>query len=134
MRRLKFRAILLGVLTDLGAFLVLGVIVWLAWVVLEIVQGRFQSILASLTPSAQGIFIFGLVVGLPCTALAGFVAGRAARADYALHGAVVGAVSVIFGWVCDSGTISLWLGLSSWLLAIPAAIGGALLAKPRSSS
>lgn len=134
MKRLNFKAILLGVLTDLVASFLLALVAGFVIAVTLITKGTPPSAIPARLLSDPNLFLFSLVGGLLAEALGGFVAGKLARADHALHGAIVGAIGVILSWLFDSKTYPMWFTVASLLLIIPAAVGGALLAKPKSST
>jgi hypothetical protein len=132
MARLKVKAVLLGVLTDLGASVVLGVAAGMIGGAILVAKGTPPSAIAKGLASDQTFLLLGFVMGLLAEVAGGFVAGRVARADYGMHGVAVGIVGVAGSWLLSSSAYPLWFHVGSYVLVVPAAVVGALLARPRS--
>ena len=79
-----------------------------------------------------GVKIRPIIIGALCTILGGYLAGWLARAEEIKHGALVGAVSLIIGFLQsgmagEASPVPYWHELLGYLLAIPAgALGGSL--------
>src|SRR5438046_346301 len=129
MSRLKVKAVVLGVLTDLGASMVLGLVIGVVGGAVLIARGTPSSALAAGLVSDWTILLLSLVAGLLAEAAGGFVAGRVARADHGFHGAAVGIVALASSWLLNSQAYPLWFNVASYVLVVPAAVIGALLAR-----
>jgi len=88
-----------------------------------------QEALKEMLSSQEGLLAL-LVIGALCTVLGGYLAGRLAKAEEVKHGALVGAVSLIIGFLQtgmtgEASPVPYWHELLGYLLAIPVgALGG----------
>jgi hypothetical protein len=112
-RRISFKAVTLGVLTDLGgsvaAMTAVSVIVGFA----AAAQGVPQTEL-DLQMQRPGVLAPSLLLGLGFTALGGFVAGRIAGRSETIHGGLV-------GFACFALSILLWpfsAPVASWYMVV----------------
>lgn len=96
MKKFNLKAVVFGVLTDVGGTVVVGGLIGLAvgivlatsGVSIDDVQG-LQFSLWALAPA--------FVIGITFTILGGFVAGRVAKTRQVFHGGVTGVVSTLIG-------------------------------------
>jgi len=90
-----------------------------------------QEALKEMLSSQEGLLAL-LVIGALCTVLGGYLAGRIAGTEEVKHGVLVGAVSLIIGFLQsgmagEASPVPYWHELLGYLLAIPAgALGGSL--------
>jgi hypothetical protein len=126
---ISIKAIVLGVLADIGGSLVVGIAYGIVLAAIMVIKGiRPEEIGAHL----QGpiIEIPSLFIGFGFTLLGGFVAGRVAKQSEILHGAIVGALGIPLGFlVC--GSFPLWFNIISCAGVLPAGMAGGYLAKPK---
>ena len=127
-RRINIKAVGLGVLTDVGGSLVLGLMFGVVMVVALAVQGVPQNGVS--VRLQEPIFLIpGMIFGFGFTLLGGFVAGRIAKQKQVLHGAIVGAISLLFGlpfWT----SIPMWYNLLALAGGIPLGMLGGYIARP----
>lgn len=77
--------------------------------------------------SPSGLLL-GLIIGLGCTVLGGYVAGRIARRSEAALGASVAVVGMIFGAFFREGGLPLWHDIVGFAAMIPCGIAGGFFA------
>lgn len=126
------RAVAAGVAAD---WLGTSLFVSLVWIVLGFSGVVDENDVEALVEST-GFLLFGTTVGILFTALGGWVAGFMAAGDEVKHAAVTGTISLVLGiltMVSATGEAHpgtpLWYQLTSFLLPIPAAVAGGLLAQ-----
>jgi hypothetical protein len=73
--------------------------------------------------SPSGLLL-GLIIGLGCTVLGGYVAGRIARRSEAALGASVAVVGMVFGAFFREGDLPLWHDIVGFAAMIPCGIAG----------
>ena len=126
---IRIKAVVLGVLADIGVSLVAGITYGIGLTVCLFIKGiRPEEIGAHL----QGplILIPSLFIGFGATLLGGFVAGRIAKHSEILHGAIVGALGIPFCFI-DVGSFPLWFAIVSCVGLVPAGMAGGYLAKQK---
>lgn len=128
--RISFRAVILGVLTDivgsLAVMTAVGVIVGIA----AAAQGAPQAEL-DLQLQRPGFLMPSVLLGLGFTALGGFVAGRVSGRLETIHGCLVGSVCVVLGillWPL-SASVPAWYTVVSLLGSVPLGLLGGYLAE-----
>ena len=90
-----------------------------------------QEALKEMLSSQEGLLDL-LIIGALCTVLGCYIAGRLAKAEEIKYGALVGAASLIIGFLQsgmagEPSPVPYWHELLGYLLAIPAgALGGSL--------
>lgn len=117
-------AIALGVLTDIGGTVVLGVILSVTFTIYLLSQGiAIEDLEAEMgTP----VFYFiGLVPGLGLTFLGGYVAGRVAGRKELLHGTISGSISAAIALLLQLWQGAQWYAFVSAIVVAPIAILGA---------
>ena len=82
--------------------------------------------------------MLGALVGIACTALGGFVAGRVAKQDEILHAGFVGLLSLSLGALVEllsrsagGSGVPVWYQVFSYLAVVPAALAGGFLSSRR---
>jgi len=73
--------------------------------------------------SPSGLLL-GLIIGLGCTVLGGYVAGRIARRSETALGASVAAIGMVFGAFFREGGLPLWHDIAGFAAMIPCGIAG----------
>ena len=127
-RQISILAIVLGVLTDIGGSLILGVVLGVVFAFYLLSQGASPENIAD---EMQGttFYLVGTALGLCLTVLGGFIAGKVAKRSEILHGALTGATSTVLGLLMQLvQRPPLWQVLVSAILVIPLAMLGARLA------
>jgi hypothetical protein len=80
-----------------------------------------------MTRGSAGWLVIGLMAGLACTALGGYVAARFANQSEYANAFAVGIASLVFGeavLIVFGGDLPLWLRLAGDLAVVPAAVLG----------
>lgn len=135
--RVTVKAVLLGVLADIGAS------VAAAMILLPLFAGGSVSSEMSADDMEVAVkqimqngwfLIANFVVGLSCSALGGYVAARVAKKEIYLNAALVGLFSLLIGSLNLSGEYPIWFNVGGLFLVIPAALVGAQLAGGRAAS
>ena len=75
--------------------------------------------------------LLGLIIGLGCTMLGGYVAGRMAKKSELLHGALVAAIGMTLALLFQEKGLPLWYDIAGFLGMLPAGIAGGYLARQR---
>jgi hypothetical protein len=128
-RRISGKAVILGVLTDLGgsvaAMTAVGMIVGSA----AAAQGVPQAEL-DLQLQRPGVLAPSLLLGLGFTALGGFVAGRIAGRSETIHGGLVGFACFVLSILLwpFSAPVASWYMVVSLLASVPVGLLGGHLA------
>ncbi|HAS53039.1 MAG: hypothetical protein A2X56_12055 [Nitrospirae bacterium GWC2_57_13] len=129
MKDISVKAVVLGFLADVGATaIVVVVLVVAAFFMYPEAYANEEQIEALF--STTGVLVFGLVIGLLCTMLGGFVAGSIAKKAHYLNSGLVGGLGVLLG-VAFVGQSPLWYDVVTFITIIPAAMLGGHLAKGR---
>jgi len=131
-QRVNLRAVAAGVAVDwLGTSLFVAMV----WIVLGFSGVVDESDVETLVNST-GFLLFGTTVGILFTGAGGWVAGFMAAGEEIKHAAVTGTVSLVLGilmMVTSTGEAHpgtpFWYELISFVLPIPAAIAGGVLAR-----
>lgn len=127
MKDVSIKAVILGFLAYVGASaIVIVVLVAAAFFMYPESLADEQQIDALF--AATGVLVFGLVVGLLCTMLGGFVAGSIAKKAHYLNSGLVGGLSMLLG-AAFVGQSPLWYDVVTFVTIIPAAMLGGHLAK-----
>lgn len=126
-KRFRVWAVVAGVATDFASSFVVGIVSSVVLTIVLLAQGTPQEELAE-TMKQLPFALFGLVAGLGCTILGGFVSGKVAKQSKVRHGLAVGVVSTLLAspfWVPSP----LWYTAVCILTVTPAAMLGAYMAK-----
>lgn len=126
-RRSALGAIALGFGVDVLATMVVSTVLSVVAGVSLAAGGASPEDAAALVDRSAGWLAVGMLAGLCCTALGGYVAARFANhAEYA-NAFAVGVASLVFGeavLIAFSQDLPLWLRLAGDLLVVPAALLG----------
>jgi hypothetical protein len=127
MVRIRWKAILFGLSADFLATVLVGLLLGAAGGAILILQGRPLADLDAFhfEPPFLSVVLAGMVAA---TVAGGWVAGRTAGAAPLAHGVVMGLLSLAMGKVLTAGPYPRWFDLIATWSAVPAAVGGALLA------
>ena len=94
------KAVLMGLAVDIGGSTVLGVVISLVYAVQlhgqGVAEGDMREAMDNM-PHDSALYIAGTLLGALMSVLGGYVCARVARRDEYRAGAVMAAVSVIFG-------------------------------------
>ena len=94
------RAVLTGLAVDIGGSTVLGVVISLIYAVQlhgqGVAEGQMREAMDNM-PHDSALYIAGTVLGASMSVLGGYVCARVARRDEYRAGAVMAAVSALFG-------------------------------------
>jgi hypothetical protein len=121
-RGLSIKALIVGVLVDLGGDIV-GVI--MLGVVVSVAGGSFNE-----PTKHMSLLVPSLALATLSTFLAGWVAARVATRKHALHGLLVGVLAVCLGRLISHGKWT-WIDIGSAVVSPLAAMAGGLVAAPR---
>lgn len=131
--RINWKAVLLGVATDIGGSLALSVVLTLLLGFWLATQGTPTDNLdeAMMEASHSGAFLLvSVAAGLALTVLGGYVAARMAREHEAFHAGMVGVIATAFG-LLFFGQAPIWIDAANLLVVVPAALYGGHLAQRR---
>lgn len=123
---IKFKAVIVGAIVDnAGTFLFMTI---LASALLSTGLSVDQVVLRM--KSMSGLLL-ELIVGLGCTVLGGYVAGRMAGRAEVLQGVLVAALGMIVALIFWEGGTPVWLNIAGFAGMLPAGMGGGYLAYRR---
>ena len=120
---IDIKAVILGFLTDTVATIAISAVLVTAMAS----TGIHESDILDRMKSPSGLLL-SLIFGLGCTMLGGYVAGRVAKRTEAMHGAVVGGISLILGLLMRESGQPLWYDIIGFVAIIPAGMAGGRLA------
>lgn len=126
-RRSSLGAIALGFGADIAATMVVSTLVSIVAGVSLAAGGSAPDEAAALVDRSAAWLLVGLLGGLCCTALGGYVAARFANHSEYANAFAVGVASLVFGeavLIVFSQDLSLWLRLAGDLAVVPAALLG----------
>ena len=130
MRRISFKAVWIGAVTDMVSSTIAGALIAIAFVVILHLTRTPTNPLdwTLLKPENQNSMLYGIqvVVGAACSILAGFVAAWIAQHDELLNGALSSFVSVLLGLFVTSADKDPHLRLTHILLLIVSPFFGLL--------
>ena len=123
-RRLRFKAILFGVLAD-----TVGTLTVAAALSLAMAEAGFPE--AEITARLRGFsgLLLMLILGLSFTLIGGYVAGRAAGQVEMLHGAIVAGIGLAPGLLFHEPGLPLWYEIISFAAMIPSGMAGGFFAR-----
>jgi hypothetical protein len=123
-RRLKFKAILFGCLIDtIGTLVFAFAIIFAlraAGIPIDEINVRMHGF--------SGLMLM-LIVGLACTFIGGYAAGRTAGQAEILHGVVVGGIGLVLGLFLREPNLPLWYEAVSFAALAPVGMAGGHLAR-----
>jgi len=129
-RNIDAKAVALGFLADIGGSIALSLMLASAMAG----AGIRQSDIVERMQSTSGLLL-NLLMGLGCTVLGGYVAGRVAKREGIRHGMVVSVMSLLLGLILeffpDPDSLPRWYALIGYLFIIPAGMTGGYLARER---
>lgn len=123
-RRLRFKAILLGVLTDTVGTLTVATALFFAMAAAGIPE-------AEITVRMRGFsgLMLMLILGLSFTLIGGYVAGRTAGRIEIQHGAIVAGIGLVLGLFFREPGLPLWYETVSFAAMIPIGMAGGYIAR-----
>jgi hypothetical protein len=123
-RRLKFKAILFGFLIDtIGTLAIAFAIIFAmgaAGIAVDEINVRMRGF--------SGLMLM-LIVGLACTFIGGYVAGRTAGQAEILHGVVVAGIGLVLGLFLREPDLPLWYEAVSFAAMAPIGMAGGYIAR-----
>jgi hypothetical protein len=130
-RGINIKALVLGVLTDVGGSLIVGSALAVIISIILVAQGVPEN---KLDAHLQGpiILVLSLIIGFGFTILGGFVAGRVSRKSEMMHGGIVGFIGLFFGLLFWA-SLPLWYNVLSLLAVVPLGMLGGRLAVGQSA-
>ncbi len=126
-RRSSALAVGLGFLVDIGATMILGVLLAIVGGASLAAGGASPEAIDAMVERSAGFQLLGLAGGLVCTAIGGYVAARFANHSEYANAFAVGVASLVFGelmLLVQPQDYPLWLRLLGDALVIPAALVG----------
>ncbi len=123
---IKIKAVLVGAVADNVGTLFLMTLLASALVS----TGLSETEVMIRIKSTSGLLL-GLIIGLGCTVLGGYIAGRMAGREEILHGVAVAVIGMIMASIFREGGTPLWFEIIGFIGMLPAGIGGGYLAQRR---
>ena len=131
--RVQPKAVILGFLVDfVGTFVVMAIIGGIAGFVYAMNDGDISAFEESIYSNTL-LMLFTVLLGSGFTVLGGYIAGRVARESLLFNASLVGVAGIAIG-VFFWGDAPLWYDMTGFLLAVPAACLGGLIALKREAS
>jgi hypothetical protein len=128
LQKLNWRAILLGIVTDIAATEVFGFVIAVAAGANFAANGAKPEEFDSLLMHSTNILITYEVGGLFFTAMGGFVAGCLAPQARYWNALAVGLVDVLYGLTSVDGNLPAWFNVTGFAATLPCALLGAFVA------
>ncbi len=125
----KFKAVIVGAVTDNAG--TLFVMTLLAAALAS--AGLSEDEVMSRMRSTSGLLL-GLIIGLGCTVLGGYIAGRIARQAERTHGALVAVIGMVIALIFRDGGDPAWFDITGFAGMLPAGMLGGHLAWQRRTS
>jgi hypothetical protein len=125
---IKPKAVIVGAIVDNAATLFLMLLLMTALAS----RGIPQDDVVSRMKSLSGLLL-GLIIGLGCTFLGGYVAGRMARQAEVLHGALAALIGIVLALFFRQTGLPLWHDIAGFAGMLPAGMAGGYLAKKRNA-
>jgi hypothetical protein len=123
---IKFKAVIFGAIVDNACTLFVMTLLATALVSTGLsedeVMGRMKS--------TSGLLL-GLIIGLGCTFLGGYVAGRMAKQAEVLHGALVAVLGMTIALIFRESGIPAWFDVLGFAAMLPVGMAGGRLAEQR---
>ena len=127
--KIEFKAVIAGAIVDNVGTLFLMLFLMTAL----LSQGLSQEDVVARMKTVSGELL-GLIIGLGCTVLGGYVAGRMAGRDDVLHGALVAGAGVLAALFFREGGVPTWYDIIGFAGMLPAGMAGGRLAQLRRES
>jgi hypothetical protein len=123
---IKFKAVIIGAVADnagtLFVMTLLAATLASAGLSEDEVMGRMRS--------TSGLLL-GLIIGLGCTVLGGYIAGRIARQAERTHGALLAVIGMVIALIFRNGGDPAWFDIAGFAGMLPAGMFGGWLAEQR---
>lgn len=126
MSDIKFKAVIVGAIVDNVATLVVMLFLMTALAS----QGLSQDEVVARMKTASGEFL-SLIIGLGCTVLGGYVAGRMAGRAEVLHGALVAGIGMLVALLLRESGVPTLYDIIGFAAMLPAGMLGGLTARQR---
>jgi hypothetical protein len=126
MSDIKLKAVVVGAILDNATTLFL--MTFLAAALVS--TGLSEDEVMSRMKSANGLLL-GLIIGLGCTGLGAYVAGRMAKQAERLHGLLVAVIGMVIALIFREGGVPAWFDIAGFAAMLPAGLGGGWLAESR---
>jgi hypothetical protein len=121
---IKLKAVIVGVIVDNAGTLLLMTLLAAALVS----TGFSEDEVMSRMKSTSGLLL-GLIVGLSCTVLGGYFAGRIAGRSEVLHGVLVAVLGMVAAVIFRESGIPLWFDIAGFAGMLPAGMAGGYLSE-----
>jgi hypothetical protein len=123
---IKFKAVIVGAIVDNVGTLFLMMLLMTALAS----QGLSQDevLVRMKTLSGQ---LLTLIIGLGCTCLGGYVAGRMSLRAEVMHGALVAGAGMVMALIFRESGLPAWYDIIGFAGMLPAGMGGGKLARQR---
>lgn len=126
---IKLKAVIVGAIVDNVGTIAVMLLLMTALAS----QGISQEEIVARMKSPSGLLL-NLILGLGCTFLGGYVAGRMARRSEVLHGALVAGAGMVLALVYRESGIPLWYDIIGFAGMLPAGMLGGHTARQRQKS
>ena len=123
---IKLKAVIVGAIVDNVGTMVVMLFLMTALAS----QGISQDEVIARMKSQSGLLL-NLILGLGCTFLGGYVAGRMARRSEVLHGALVAGIGMVLALIWRESGLPPWYDIIGFAGMLPAGMGGGLYARQR---
>jgi len=123
---IKLKAVIVGAVVDNAT--TLFIMTFLAAALVS--AGISEDEVMSRMKSANGLLL-GLIIGLGCTVLGAYVAGRMAKQAEVLHGALVAAIGMVIALIFRESGVPAWFDILGFAAMLPAGMAGGYLAERR---
>ena len=129
MSDIKFKAVIVGAIVDNVA--TLAVMLFLMTALASQGLSQDEVVVRMKTLSGQ---LLTLIIGLGCTGLGGYVAGRMALRSEVLHGALVAGAGLVVALLFRESGLPAWYDIIGFVAMVPAGMGGGYIAQLRRKS
>ena len=123
---IKLKAVIAGAVLDNAT--TLFVMTLLAATLVS--TGLSEDQVMSRMKSTSGLLL-GLIIGLGCTGLGGYVAGRMAKQAEVLHGLLVAVIGMVIALIFREIGVPAWFDILGFAAMLPAGMAGGYLAERR---
>jgi hypothetical protein len=120
---IKLKAVIVGTIVDNAGTLLLMTTL----AALLVSTGLTEDEVMGRLKSTNGLLL-GLIVGLGCTVLGGYFAGRMARRAEVLHGALVAVIGMVIALIFRESGDPVWFDIAGFAGMLPAGMAGGYLA------
>jgi hypothetical protein len=121
---IKFKAVIVGAVVDNVATLAVMLLLMTALAS----QGLSSNEVVVRMKGLSGLLLT-LIIGLGCTGLGGYVAGRMAHRSEVMHGAVVAGAGVVLALLFRESGLPTWYDMIGFAGMLPAGMGGGFIAQ-----